>query len=129
MKENCRTTGEKNPGSAQVFSASYSLYVVLAQSLGEAKRPSDLKVSPFDTTRPPVVCCWRHPRDRKRERVRREMEKERRKQSQRQQKSERDMERNNKKQRKNSDTDTAKQQREKKWGREEAKTSEHSGSG
>lgn len=53
-----KTIGAKNPGSAQVSSVSrYSLGVVLAQSLREAKRPSDLKVSPFDITRPPVCCC------------------------------------------------------------------------
>lgn len=93
---------KKSSGSAQVLSGSYySLCVVLTRSLCEAKRPSDLKVSPFDTMRPPVVCCcWRRPRDRETERERVEMEKKRRKQSQKQRKSERDMEKNGKKQRK-----------------------------
>lgn len=39
----------------------------MERSLCEAERPSDLKVSPFDTMRPPDVCCWRHPRDREKE--------------------------------------------------------------
>lgn len=59
----------KSPGSVQITSAShYSLCVVLVLSLCGAKRPSDLKVSPFDTTRPPVVPCWRRQRVRKTER-------------------------------------------------------------
>lgn len=69
--------------------------VVLPQSLCEAKRPSDLKVSPLDTTRPPVVCCWKRPK-RKTDRGDREREKERDGNRARK-KSENDMERNRKK--------------------------------
>lgn len=67
---NCKeTVGKTNPGSVEVLSAShYSLCVVLARCLCEAERPSDLKVSPFDTMRPPDVCCWSRPGGRKTER-------------------------------------------------------------
>lgn len=56
--------GGGGAGSAQVLNAShYSLLVVLARPLCEAKRPSDLKVSPFDTMRSLVVCCWRRQKE------------------------------------------------------------------
>ena len=42
--------------------------MVLARCLCEAERPSDLKVSPFDTMRPPDVCCWSRPGGRETER-------------------------------------------------------------
>lgn len=56
---------------------------MLARSLCEAKRPSDLKVPPFDTMRPPDVCCWRRTRDRTRESSDGERERGRRKHSER----------------------------------------------
>lgn len=42
---------------------SITLCVVLARSLCEAKRPSDLKVSPSDTRKLSGIRRWRRPRD------------------------------------------------------------------
>lgn len=68
-----------NPRRSQVSSACHDfLCAVLAHSLCEAKRPSDLKVSPFDTSRPPDVCCWRRPSGRKTDRERERAERGRR---------------------------------------------------
>lgn len=95
-EEKCHRVREREE---QVSSASrYCFCVVFARSLCEAKRPSDLKVSPFHTMRPPDVCCWRHPRYRERKR---ESEEERDENTAR--KSKRDMERENKKKKKNGE--------------------------